>query len=102
MDAQQRMDTMERDTMDYLQYRQRMHEILKREQDYRQRGTENTQQAHDDIDYLYTCLNQMLYVQPLDTDESPTQAAPSPQGTGILIDCDKCDGTGKLETVTWQ
>lgn len=62
--------------MSYLKYRQRMHEILKHEQDYRQRGIENLEQAHDDIDYLYTCLNQLMYLQPLDTDTPPTQVTP--------------------------
>ncbi len=87
--------------MDYLKHRQRMIEILKHEQDYRQRGVVDIAQAHDDIDYLYTQLNLLVHIQLLET-ETPPIPEKSPHGTGILVDCDKCDGTGKLETVEWK
>ena len=88
--------------MDYLKHRQRMIEILKREQDYRQHGIVDIVQAHDDIDYLYTQLNLLVHIQLLEDEISPAMAVPSPQGTGVLIECDKCDGTGKLEQVEWK
>lgn len=46
--------------MNEQQHKQRMDEILKHEQDYRQRSIENLAQAHDDIDYLYTQVNLLL------------------------------------------
>lgn len=46
--------------MNDVQQKQRMDEILLREQDYRQRGIENMAQAHDDIDFLFTRVNLLV------------------------------------------
>lgn len=39
---------------------QRMSEILQHEQDHRQRGIENSFQAHEDVDYLYTRVRLLM------------------------------------------